>query len=114
ALAHMLGQFGQDSSGVVTTGQVGAIETGAILERVLSVLPSASFSWHGVTFDASGLKVGFDSGSSIFTLSGPSSLTIPKLGTINVQLGGASTQGLVITDDNFTSLDATISGNLNI
>ena len=112
ALTDMLSEFGQDSTGVAQG--LPALNPGFALESVLSILASASFSRDGVTFNAKNLQVAYDTNTSVYTLTGPSSLTVPKLGTVTVQLGGGTTQGLVLTKDNFTSLNATVSGTLNI
>src|SRR5262249_1063813 len=116
ALTDMLNEFGQNSSGIVTNQ--GGLNYAFALETALSLFAGNSFSRDGVTFDASQLQAAYANHSriSIYTPTGPSSLTVPHLGTITVQLGSQtpSTQGLVITGDNFTSLNATVSGTLNI
>jgi hypothetical protein len=114
ALANMLSQFGQPDSSAVIAQAPPNLDPGAILQRVLSILPSASFSWHGLTFEAGQLQVQYDNQTDVFTLTGPSSLTVPGIGAITIALGGGSTGGLVVTGDNFTSLDATIFGDLTI
>jgi len=114
ALADMLTEFGQNPGSAVIAQGGENLNPGAILERVLSLLPKASFSWHGITFDASQLQVAYNNQTDVFTLTGPSSLTVPGIGTINIDLGSGSTAGLVVTGYTFTSFEATISGNLTI
>ena len=54
------------------------------------------------------LSVAYDTRDDIFTLTGLSSLTIPKLGTIDIDLSGPG-NGLVMTGDQFTSFGATLT-----
>ena len=70
---------------------------------------SGSFSLAGATFDASNLQVAYTSLTQTFTITGDTSITAGSLGTLSLDLGGGSTQGVVITDDKLISLDATAS-----
>ena len=70
---------------------------------------SGSFSLAGATFDASQLQVAYTPASQTFAITGQSSIIAGKLGTIGLDLGGGSTQGVVITNGALSSLDATAS-----
>ena len=114
ALGDMLGDLGaQDSSALISQGLATFNATG-LADSALSLIPGPSFNFFGLTFDASQLHLAYDSDTNVYELTGPSSLTIPDIGTIDVNLGGGSTQGLVLTGSEFTSLDMTVTSNLTI
>ena len=114
ALGDMLGDLGQpDSSALISQGLSNFNATG-LADSALSLIPGPSFNFFGLTFDASQLHLAYDSDTNVYELTGPSSLTIPDIGTIDVNLGGGSTHGLVLTGSEFTSLDMTVTSNLTI
>ncbi len=108
AQEEVLGDLGQkNDQSVISTGN-SHFDPGYVLENVLSLLPNKVLSYKGLTFDASKLAVAYDTTTNIFTLTGPSSLTIPDLGTIDINLSGPG-NGLVMTGEQFTSFGATLT-----
>ena len=89
--------------------------SGVSLTGVTATL-NGSFTLAGVTFNASQLQVAYTAASQTFAITGQTSITAGKLGTVSLDLGGGSTQGVVITDGVLTglnttaSLDATLGG----
>jgi hypothetical protein len=77
----------------------------------VSAALSGSFSVAGATFSASQLQVDYTPSNQEFAITGESSITAGKLGTISLDLGGGSTQGVVITDGVLTGLNATAALN---
>ena len=90
------------------SNDVNISKSGVSLTGVTATL-SGSFSLAGATFDASQLQVAYTSASQTFAITGETSITAGKLGKVSVDLGGGSTQGVVITDGELISLDATAS-----
>ena len=82
--------------------------SGVSLTGVTATL-NGSFTLAGVTFNASQLQVAYTAASQTFAITGQTSITAGKLGTVSLDLGGGSTQGVVITDGVLTGLDATAS-----
>ncbi|MEI8194872.1 MAG: MBG domain-containing protein, partial [Phycisphaerae bacterium] len=68
----------------------------------------------GVTLNTAQLTAQYAAMNNTFTLTGAANATIGGLGTLSVQLGGGTTQGLVITNGSLTSLDATVTSNLTV
>jgi len=56
----------------------------------------------------------YTAATQTFAITGNTSITAGKLGTVGVDLGGGSTQGVVITNGALTSLDATASLNATL
>ena len=113
-LTFLLGDLGRPNGATVVSQGLAGADVGEALQQMLGVLPSASFSVGGVTFDASQLQVHYDTATDRLDLTGPSTVTIAGVGTITVNLGAGSTDGLVLTNNAFTSLDMTVTGNLTV
>ena len=107
---EVLGDLGQQSGSTLISQGLSTFEPGYVLENILSLLPNKVLSYDGLTFDASNLSVAYQTTGNIFTLTGESSLTIPELGTIDIDLSGPG-NGLVMTNDQFTSFGATLTTN---
>jgi autotransporter-associated beta strand protein len=114
ALAEMLSDLDQPNSSTLISQGLSTSNTSELAQRALSLVPYASFSWFGLTFDASQLQLSYNPDTDVYDLTGPSSLTIPNVGTIDVTLGGGTTHGLVLTGTEFTSLDMTVTSDLTI
>ncbi len=82
--------------------------SGVSLTGVTATL-NGSFTLAGVTFNASQLQVAYTAASQTFAITGQTSITAGEFGTVSLDLGGGSTQGVVITDGVLTGLDATAS-----
>jgi hypothetical protein len=113
-LTSFLGDLGRPNSAAVVSQGLAGADVGQALQRMLGVLPSASFSVGGLTFDASELQVSYNTATDRLELTGPSTITVPGLGTITVDLGAGATDGLVLTNNAFTSLDMTVTGDLTV
>ena len=111
AQEEVLGDLGQsiqaNGKSLISSGN-SHFDPGYVLKNVLSLLPHEVLSYDGLTFDASNLAVAEDASMNIFTLTGSASLTIPVLGTIDINLSGPG-NGLVMTGEQFTSFGATLT-----
>ena len=89
-----------DSSGISLTG--------------ISASLTGSFMVSGVSFDISQLTVGYSTPNNVFTITGDSTVTVTDLAGLEVDFGGGSTAGLVVTNGSLTSLDTTVTSNISV
>jgi hypothetical protein len=96
----------------------GANSTGLILTNgsltSVNMTVNSNLSLAGSTFRTVGLNITANTITNTFTMKGNTSLNVPGVGSISVGFGCGSTTGLVVTNGQLTSLNATVTGNLSV
>jgi hypothetical protein len=90
------------------------IDSSQISLTGISASLTGSLTVGGVSFDLSQLTVGYSTQNNEFTVTGDSSVTVTDLAGLEVDFGGDSTAGLVITNGSLTSLDTTVTSNFTV
>ncbi|RLS85826.1 MAG: hypothetical protein DWI07_00145, partial [Planctomycetota bacterium] len=96
----------------------GANSTGLILTNgsltSVNMTVNSNLTFAGSTFTTVGLNITANTITNSFTMKGNTSLNVPGVGSISVGFGCGSTTGLVVTNGQLTSLNATVNGNLSV
>jgi hypothetical protein len=98
------------TGGSATKGLV--ISGGNLTSLDMSV--TSSLSVGGLSFSTNNLKFLYNASPSYFAMRGLASVTVPSVGSLSVGFGSGTTNGLVVTNGSFTSLDMSVNSNLNI
>ena len=109
-----------DSSASVTFGGNGdpglVVQNGRLIDFDIAL--TSNFRSGGVQFTTRNLTITYASAGSLFTLSGTAAVTMPSLGSVAVTLGQVASdgtvlsQGLVIQNGSFVSMDMTINADV--
>ncbi len=75
----------------------------------ISASLGGSLTVGGVSFNVSDLEVQYAAENNVFTVTGDSAVNVVGVAGLNVDFGGGSTAGLVITNGSLTSLDTTVN-----
>jgi streptogramin lyase len=88
------------------------ITNGALTSLDLTL--NSNITAGAVTFSTTGLEFTYTASSNQFALTGSTSASVAKLGTLNLTFGHGTNPGLVITNGALTSLDLTLNSNITV
>jgi hypothetical protein len=103
--------FGSSTrSGTTTQGLV--LSGGSLTSLDMNV--RANMTAGGLSFTADNLRFIYQSSSNYFQMTGSTSVTVPSIGSVNTTFGSSTSNGLVVTNGQLTSLDMTVNSNLSV
>ena len=96
------------------SNDVNISSSGVDLTGLDATVNGGSLHLGALNFTTSGLQVAYTKATSTINVTGSSSVAVTGLGTLSVDLGGGSTQGLVVQNGAVSSFDATVNGGFTI
>jgi lipopolysaccharide export system protein LptC len=110
AAVNKLGTVGVTFGYGTSPGMV--VTNGALTSLDMTLTSNVTVAGVGIT--TKGLRFGYTSANSQYTLGGTATATVTNLGTLGVTFGYGTKPGLVVTNGSLTSLDMTLNSDVNV